>query len=143
MTQPPVTAWPTNGGSWFNQRWSPLTQINRDNVANLKGVWRTHLNGSGLGTQYSAEATPLYKDGKLYISTGESDVFRVDVDSGLIDWDYQSQFPEAMGEQVCCGWDSRGVALGEGKVFAGQLDGKLVALDENTGAVVWETQAQR
>ena len=143
MTQPPMTAWPTNGGSWFNQRWSPLTQINRDNVANLKGVWRTHLNGSGLGTQYSAEATPLYKDGKLYISTGESDVFRVDVDSGLIDWDYQSQFPEAMGEQVCCGWDSRGVALGEGKVFAGQLDGKLVALDENTGAVVWETQAQR
>jgi alcohol dehydrogenase (cytochrome c) len=143
LTQPPVEAWLTNGGSWFNQRWSPLDEINRDNVAGLKGLWRVHLNGSGLGTQYSLEATPLYKDGKLYVSTGASDVFRVDVNSGIIDWEYQARFPEEMGGQVCCGWDSRGVALGEGKVFNGQLDGKLVALDENSGEVVWEVQAQR
>jgi len=143
LTQPPAQAWLTNGGSWFNQRWSPLTEISRDNVADLKGVWRTHLNGSGLGTQYSLEATPLYKDGKLYVSTGASDVFRVDVNSGVIDWQYEARFPEAMGEQVCCGWDSRGVALGEGKVFSGQLDGKLVALDETSGEIAWEVQAQR
>jgi glucose dehydrogenase len=45
----PSTDWITNGGNLYNQRYSPLTAINRDNVTSLKGVWRTHLNGSGLG----------------------------------------------------------------------------------------------
>lgn len=142
LVAPPVDAWPTNGGNYYNQRWSPLDQISRDNVANLKGVWRTHLNGSGLGTRYSAEGTPLFKDGKLYVSTGENDVFAVDVDSGEILWEYQVQFPEDMGDQVCCGWDNRGVALGEDKVFVGQLDSKIVALDETTGELLWETQGE-
>ena len=55
--------WPTNGGDWYNQRYSPLTQINRGNVAKLKGVWRTRLRGSGVGPQYSGEAQPLVYDG--------------------------------------------------------------------------------
>ena len=59
--------WPVYLGGKERNLYSELDQINRDNVADLKGVWRTHLNGSGLGTQYSAEGTPLYKDGKLYI----------------------------------------------------------------------------
>ncbi len=46
----PTTAWPTNGGNWYNQRYSPLAQIDRGNVAKLKGVWRTRLGGSGVGT---------------------------------------------------------------------------------------------
>ena len=44
---------------------------------------------------------------------------------------------------VCCGWTNRGVGLGDGKVFVGQLDGKLVALDQRTGEVVWSIQAER
>ena len=43
----PTAGWPTNGGNWYNQRYSPLTAIDRSNVANLKGVWRTRLGGSG------------------------------------------------------------------------------------------------
>ena len=46
LTASPTTGWPTSGGDWFNRRYSPLTQINRDNVASLKAVWRTRLNGS-------------------------------------------------------------------------------------------------
>ena len=42
----PTDSWPTNGGNWANQRYSPLKAIDRGNVANLKGVWRTHLHGS-------------------------------------------------------------------------------------------------
>ena len=49
----PTDGWITNGGNVFNQRYSPLTRINRDNVAQLKAYWRTHLNGSGMGPQYS------------------------------------------------------------------------------------------
>jgi len=56
LVAPPTAGWPTNGGNWYNQRYSPLTQIDRGNVANLKGVWRTRLRGSGVGTKYSGEA---------------------------------------------------------------------------------------
>src|SRR5580692_5953789 len=48
----PSADWITNGGNLYNQRYSPLSAINRDNVNDLKGVWRTHLNGSGLGVQH-------------------------------------------------------------------------------------------
>ena len=143
MSQPSSDAWPTNGGSFTNQRWSPLSEINRDNVSELKAEWRVHLNGSGLETRYSAEGTPLYKDGVLYMTTGDSDAFAVDVETGEIKWEHNSQYPEEMGEAVCCGWDNRGVALGDGKVFLGQLDAKLIALDEETGEVVWEQQSVR
>ena len=44
----PTSGWLKNGGNLFNQNYSPLTQINRQNVVNLKAVWRTHLDGSGL-----------------------------------------------------------------------------------------------
>lgn len=143
MMAPPVDAWPTNGGSYSNQRWSPLDQINRDNVSGLKAEWRVHLNGSGMDAKHSAEGTPLYKDGVLYISTGDDDVFAIDVDSGEMLWDYEAVFPESMGAAVCCGWNNRGVAMGEGKIFIGQLDARIVALDEDTGEVVWETQGER
>ena len=49
----PTTGWPTNGGNLYNQRYSPLTAINRANVAQFKGVWRTRLRGSGTAPQYS------------------------------------------------------------------------------------------
>jgi alcohol dehydrogenase (cytochrome c) len=138
----PTGAWPTNGGDLFNRRYSPLTEINRVNVAKLKGVWRTHLEGSGVGPQYSGEAQPIVAEGVIYIATGADDVFALDVDSGKILWSYRANLDPA-NNSFCCGWTSRGVARGEGKVFVGQLDGKLVALDERSGRVVWSVQAER
>ena len=73
LVAPPTAGWPTNGGDWYNRRYSPLTQIDRGNVATLKGVWRTHLRGSGLGAQYSGEAQPLVHDGVIYVVTGAND----------------------------------------------------------------------
>jgi alcohol dehydrogenase (cytochrome c) len=138
----PKTDWATNGGDLWNRRWSPLTAINRDNVATLKGVWRTHLKGSGLGSQYSGEAQPIVYRGVLYIATGADDVFALSVDSGAILWEYRANLDPA-NSAVCCGWTNRGVGLGAGKVFVGQLDGKLVALDQRNGKVLWSTQAER
>src|SRR5690242_16512636 len=66
----PRTSWLKNGGNLFNQNYSPLTQVNRDTVSNLKGVWRTHLNGSGVGAKYSGEAQPVVHDGTIYVVTG-------------------------------------------------------------------------
>ena len=130
----PTNGWPTNGGDWYNRRYSPLTQIDRGNVATLKGVWRTHLRGSGLGAQYSGEAQPLVHDGVIYVVTGANDAFAVGVESGEILWEYRANLDPA-NTSVCCGWTSRGLGLGDGKVFVGQLDGKLVALDQRTGRV--------
>jgi quinohemoprotein ethanol dehydrogenase len=142
LTTPPTDAWITNGGTIYNQRYSPLGSINRGNVAQLKPKWRVSLNGSGAGSKYSAQAQPLVYDGVIYLVTGADDVFAVDVASGAFRWTYEAGLDEAI-DVVCCGWESRGLALGDGKVFVGQLDGKLVALDQRTGEVVWTTQAER
>jgi quinohemoprotein ethanol dehydrogenase len=141
LTAPPRD-WPTNGGDWYNRRYSPLREINRSTVERLKGVWRARLNGSGFGPQYSAEAQPIYFDGVLYVATGANDVFAIEVDDGDVLWTYEANLDPAIST-ACCSWTNRGVAIGEGKVYAGQLDGKLVALDQKSGKVVWSVQAER
>lgn len=138
----PTTGWPTNGGDLYNRRYSPLSQINRDNVSQLKAVWRTRLGGSGLDLKYSGEAQPIVHDGVIYIITGADDVFAISVGSGEILWTYKANLDQKVNV-VCCGWTSRGVGLGDGKIYVGQLDGKLVALDQRSGAVVWSVQAER
>jgi len=134
--------WPTNGGDFYNQRYSPLKAIDRTNVAQLKGVWRARLRGSGTAPQYSGFAQPIVQDGVAYVSTGADDVFALSIDTGEILWQYSANL-EANITSVCCGWNNKGVAVGDGKVFIGQLDGKLVALDRATGAVAWSIQAER
>jgi quinohemoprotein ethanol dehydrogenase len=141
LSEYPLNNWVTNGGSIFNQRYSPLNEINIGNVGNLKADWRTHLNGSGMGPPYSGEAQPIVYDGAIYIPTGSDDVFALDVETGKQLWKYQSGLDKRLST-VCCGWTSRGVAIGEGKVFLGRLDGKLVALDQHTGKEVWSVQAE-
>ncbi|MDH4107314.1 MAG: PQQ-binding-like beta-propeller repeat protein [Gammaproteobacteria bacterium] len=138
----PTGSWPTNGGDWYNRRYSPLEQIDRNNVANLKGVWRARLDGSGLGTKYSGEAQPIVLDGVIYIVTGADDVFALSVDTGEKLWTYTAGLDDAI-DTVCCGWTSRGVAVGDGRVYVGQLDSKLVALDQATGDIAWSVQAER
>ena len=141
LTTLPTEDWITNGGTVFNQRYSPLTQINRDNISELKGVWRTALNGSGVGPGFSAEAQPIVYDGVIYVVTGANDVFAVDVETGDFRWVYEAGIDLDV-TNICCGWLSRGVGLGDGKVFVGQLDATLVALDQTTGEVLWKIQAE-
>ena len=138
----PKTNWLKNGGNLSNQNYSPLTKINRETVSSVKGVWRIHLEGSGLGVKYSGEAQPLVQDGVIYVVTGADDVFALSVTTGSILWTHKGGLPDAI-PTVCCGWTSRGVALGDGKVYAGQLDGRLLALDQKSGEPVWSIQAER
>ena len=88
LSKLPQNSWSTNGGNLFNQRYSPLRSIDRSNVAQLKGVWRTHLRGSGLAPKYSGEAQPLVHDGVIYVITGADDVFALAVGSGKIRWEH-------------------------------------------------------
>ena len=141
LAELPTDGWPTNGGNLLNQRYSPLTGINRDNVGQLKGVWRTRLGGSGVGQKYSGEAQPIVHDGVAYIVTGADDVFAISVETGDILWIYEANLDQSI-DVVCCGWTSRGVGLSGDKVFVGQLDAHMVALDRQTGEVVWDTQTE-
>ncbi len=137
----PTDGWLTNGGNLFNQRYSPLDQINRSNVAKLKAEWQVHMNGSGSGPNHSGQGQPLFFGGMLYVATGEDDVFAIDVETGKFKWTYKANL-DAGRVNVCCGWMNRGVAMGQGKIFVGQLDATLVALDQNTGKVNWKIQAE-
>src|SRR5438552_3154274 len=125
LRQPAGKEWPTIGGNWGNTRYSTLTQINRNNIKNLKGAWVSHL-GSGLGLKYSLEGTPIVKDGVMYIASGNDDVFAFDAKTGALIWEHKSGIEQTIST-VCCGWDNRGVAVGDGKVFLGYLDGNIVA----------------
>src|SRR3954470_18545098 len=122
LVQSPVGKdWVTNGGNLTNQRYSTLKQIDTSNVKQPKGAWMTRLKGSGLGGKYSFEATPLVKDGMMYISTGNDDVFALNAKTGTFLWERWSGIDQKI-TSVCCGWDNRGLAMGEGMVFLGQLD---------------------
>ena len=134
--------WVTNGGNLTNQRYSTLKQIDTTNVKQLKGAWMTRLKGSGLGGKYSFEASPLVKDGIMYVVTGNDDVFALNAKTGEILWEYWSGIDQKIST-VCCGWANRGLAMSEGLLFLGQLDANVVALDVKTGKLAWKTSIEK
>jgi quinohemoprotein ethanol dehydrogenase len=140
LLEPPTRAWITNGGTLYNQRWSPLALINRDNVSGLRALWRTSM-GSGTTPGHAGQAQILAHEGTLYVSNGANDVFAMDVESGVIRWRWEGKPDPRAGSPI--GRVSRGVALGEGKVFAATADARLAALDQRSGRVLWEIQAER
>jgi len=138
LTGPDDEGWFTNGGTLSNQRYSPLQQLNRQNVAGLKGLWHINL-GSGTELRHNNQAQPLVHDGVIYMVTGQDDVFAISVDSGQILWEYRSGLQDS-DALVCCQWVSRGLGLGDGRIFLGRVDGLLMALDQRTGKVLWQTR---
>jgi alcohol dehydrogenase (cytochrome c) len=136
----PGQDWLTNGGNLYNQRYSSLVQINRSNIDRVKAEWRVSLNGSGMNPGFSQQAQALAYAGVIYIVTCENDVFAVDVETGSFHWVYEAEV-DYDAASICCGRLSRGLGLGDGMVFLGQLDGRLVALDQRTGKVRWNIEA--
>ena len=125
--------WLTYGGDYDERRFSPLDQINDGNVAQLGLAWSADLD-----TARGQEATPLMHDGTLYITTAWSMVKAYDAKTGALKWAYDPQVPRSKLVEVCCDAVNRGVALYGDKVYVATLDGRLVALDQDTGSVVWD-----
>jgi quinohemoprotein ethanol dehydrogenase len=127
--------WPSYGRDYYEQRFSPLKQVNTGNVNQLGLAW--HFD-----TDYARglEATPLIVDGVMYVTGNWSVVYAVDARTGDLLWRYDPEVPKAWGKMACCDVVNRGVALYEGKVFVGTLDARLVALEASSGAVLWEVQ---
>lgn len=124
--------WPLAGHGLMAQRFSPLAQIRPDNVTSLGLVWSVDL-----GTQAGQEATPVFVDGVLYTVGAYDIVQAIDPRTGKVLWSFDPDVMEAAARS-CCGPVSRGVAVHDGRVYLGALDGRLIALDARSGKVVWQ-----
>ena len=126
--------WLSHGRTWSEQRHSPLDQINRDTVERLSLAWHADLD-----TARGQEATPLIIDGKLYTTTAWSKVKAYDAATGEPLWDFDPEVPGAAGAKACCDVVNRGLAAWGDKLYLGTLDGRLIALDRETGKEAWTT----
>ncbi len=127
--------WPFHGRDASEQRHSPLTQIDRENVSALGPAWAYRT-----GSKRGLEATPIVVDGVLYATSTWSVVFALDAKTGAQKWRYDPEVPRSKGRDACCDVVNRGVAVHAGKVYVGALDGRLIALDAATGKPVWTVQ---
>jgi quinohemoprotein ethanol dehydrogenase len=93
-----------------------------------------------LGTTRGLEATPIVENGVIYATGAWSMVFAFDAKTGQMKWTYDPKVARERAYFLCCDIVNRGVALHNGKVYVGTLDGRLIALDHRTGAVVWSAQ---
>ncbi|MEO8258772.1 MAG: PQQ-dependent dehydrogenase, methanol/ethanol family [Acidobacteriota bacterium] len=129
--------WLTYGLTQAETRFSPLNQINAETVKRLGLAWSYDL-GSGGGGQ---EGTPLVWNGMLFGITNWSVVFAVDARTGQERWRWDPEVNQtAVRPKICCGVVNRGIALYDGKVIAPVIDGRLQALDAETGKVIWEAR---
>jgi quinohemoprotein ethanol dehydrogenase len=127
-----LTDWLTHGRNYDEQRFSPLDRINTGNVKNLGLAWFADLD-----TARGQEATPLVIDGTVYITTAWSKVKAYDAVSGQLRWEYDPKVPGEAGVRACCDVVNRGLAAWGHRLYFGTLDGRLIALDRDTGKLVW------
>jgi alcohol dehydrogenase (cytochrome c) len=130
------SSWLTYGRDYYGQRFVRLEQITPANVHRLHPAWVFATGGENRGLQ----ATPLIHEGVLYLSTDQSRVFAIDARTGKRKWAYDPKLGKDVERVYCCGSNNRGVALWGDLVYVGTMDARMVALNKDTGAVVWETE---
>ncbi|HHX82062.1 MAG TPA: PQQ-binding-like beta-propeller repeat protein, partial [Pseudomonadaceae bacterium] len=128
--------WLSHGRDYSEQRYSPLDQITPDNVDELNLAWFGDLSERG----GSYETTPLVVDGKIYVSAPWSKVYAFDAKSGEQLWKYDPMVPGDWAVKLCCGIVNRGVAAWEDMIIWGTLDGRLIAVNAESGDLVWDKQ---
>jgi len=114
------------------QRHSPLTGINEKTISKLVPVWSMSFGGE---KQRGQQSQPLVNNGKMFVTASYSRIYAVDTKTGKKLWKYEHRLPE--GIMPCCDVINRGAALYDNLVIFGTLDAQLVALDQETGKVVW------
>ncbi len=122
--------WPLYGRDYSNQRFSSLVQVNRQTVARLRLVWR-----HATGRKATFETSPVVVDGVMYLSTPYNDVIALDAATGKAKWRYHHRL---RGGDYCCGPANRGVAVAKGLVYQATIDARLIALDRDSGRLVWD-----
>ncbi|MFC3108363.1 PQQ-dependent methanol/ethanol family dehydrogenase [Undibacterium arcticum] len=128
---------PNNVLSWGmgtqGQRYSPLTQINTQTVSKLTPAWSFSFGGE---KQRGQESQPLIYNGKMFVTASYSRIYAIDIKTGAKLWKYEHRLPD--GIMPCCDVVNRGAALYDNLVIFGTLDAQLIALDQDTGKIVWK-----
>jgi alcohol dehydrogenase (cytochrome c) len=126
--------WAIAGGDYGNMRFSALKQITSENADKLQLVY-----SFSLASLRSNESSPIVIGNTMYVSTswGPKYVYAIDAATGARKWTYEPDIPDDVLQYACCDVNSRGVSYADGKIFVGRLDGKLTALDANTGKELW------
>jgi PQQ-dependent dehydrogenase (methanol/ethanol family) len=133
--------WISYNVNWSEQRYSALSQVNAGNVGKLGLAWSSDIPAAGGRAQTRQEGTPLVSNGVMYSIAPWSVVYAMDARTGKEIWHQDPDVNQAVWQsRVCCGVVNRGIALYEGKIIAPVIDGRLRAMDAETGKIVWETR---
>lgn len=129
--------WPAAGYSYDNRRFSPLDRLNADNLSDFGLLWSAPLGDGGWNG-----AQPIEVDERIYLGDPATGVVAYNAVSGERVWRYDPEIAESVRREVSCAGDvASGVAMMRGRLFFGQADGRLTALDASTGAVLWSSPA--
>lgn len=124
--------WSSYGRTYTEDHFSPLSQINRQDVGRLGLAWYRDLD-----TSDRTDSQPIEADGFVYIATGLSIVQALDAATGRPVWIYDPAVGLVAGRKLRASWGIRGLALADGRIFVGTQDGRLIALDAKTGKADW------
>ena len=130
LQQPPAADWLSWRRTQDGQGYSPLDQVTRDNVADLKLAWVLAMK------EGSNQVTPLVHDGVMYLTHPGNVIQAVDASNGELIWEYGYTFPP---ESKTLGGPTRNIALYGDKLFMATYDAALVAVDARTGEQLWRT----
>jgi len=128
--------WLHYGKDYQMTRYSQLSQINRDNVKSLTPAWNLSF-----GILEGQDSQAVAVNGTVYVTTSFNRVMAVNGQTGDIIWKYERELPGDVFPKLCCDVVNRGVAVYKNKVYLATLDAHIVALDNQTGEVVWDKKA--
>lgn len=122
--------WLTYGHGYANQRYSGSTRIHRGNVSRLvpKWIYQTGVDGT-------FQTNPVVFDGMVYLTTPRNHIVALDGATGEVRWKYTHKMAT---DALCCGTHSRGLAIGYGRLYEITADGRLIAVDRDSGRLVWD-----
>ncbi len=126
--------WLMYGGNYQSWRYSPLLDVNRQNVSRLRVAWSFATGEHGKKFQTS----PLVIDSLLYLTTADNQLVALDAATGELLWSYKHPLPDDL--RLCCGPANRGAAAAGDNVIMATLDARLVALNRGTGEVAWNVK---
>jgi alcohol dehydrogenase (cytochrome c) len=148
-TMPPVPAaaligarstpenWLTYSGSYDSWRYSPLSEITRDNVSRLKLLWMHQFSDPEL----RFESSPLVVGGVMFVTSPLGRIQALDAGTGVIRWTFERALPDT--PSLCCGRVNRGLGLLDSTLYHATLDAHLLAIDARTGRLRWDVEAAR
>ena len=128
--------WMSHGRTYNEQRFSPLKQINTDNVKNLTVAWSWAM------TSGATETTPLVHDGVLFLYNWLDKVQALDATNGELLWEYKRDIPAEIPRQNGNFAAKRNMAMVDDKLIVATSDVHIIALDMKTGKVVWDHQTE-